>query len=478
MNRPSVKLSILSISLLTVMASAAISPALAKISQAFPGADLTLIKLVLTLPSLLIIPFSLLSGWLASRMKKKHILLIGLFIYCLGGIGGGFARSIAELLIIRGIFGIGVGLIIPLSTSLIADFFEGERRTKMMGYSGAVSHIGGVIFLLISGWLACFSWRYAFGVYGLALATALMIIFWLPEPVYKRAPGLNKSKLPREVYVCALLGALMMVAFYAAPTNLAMFIEKERKMYTSQAPLFKGREELLYHLERGTVSEVTRQSFKNNGILLSDRASLAVEQQGKGWTIIDKNRKYIVKKQDDKLVIYTERLGRPGIAGYFLSTMTLAGAVSGLVLAVLIRLCGSYCSVLGIGLMGMGYVLLGHTTSLVGVFFAMLCIGFSAGVLMPLLLLRVAKITPGVSRALAMAVVSIGIYLGQFLSPVVLNGVVAAIPAQDAFRLQFNFLTLGLALATLIGIGIAIKNLNRIKSQPASSSGEQGFMHR
>jgi MFS family permease len=106
-----VKLSMLSISLLTVMASAAISPALAKISQAFPGTDSTLIKLVLTLPSLLIIPFSLLSGWLAARMKKKYVLLIGLVIYFLGGMGGGFARSITELLIIRGLFGVGVGFL-------------------------------------------------------------------------------------------------------------------------------------------------------------------------------------------------------------------------------------------------------------------------------------------------------------------------------------------------------------------------------
>ena len=48
MNNLLVKISILSISLLTVMAPAAISPALAKIRQAFPSADITLIKLALS----------------------------------------------------------------------------------------------------------------------------------------------------------------------------------------------------------------------------------------------------------------------------------------------------------------------------------------------------------------------------------------------------------------------------------------------
>jgi len=59
MHRALMKAAILSISLLTVMASAAVSPALARIRQAFSGVDITLIKLALTLPSLVIIPFSL-----------------------------------------------------------------------------------------------------------------------------------------------------------------------------------------------------------------------------------------------------------------------------------------------------------------------------------------------------------------------------------------------------------------------------------
>jgi len=95
------KAAILSISLLTVMASAAVSPALARIRQAFPGADIILIKLVLTLPSLVIIPFSLVSGWLLKFFKKKQVLLAGLVIYLVTGIGAGLAKTIGQLLFIR-----------------------------------------------------------------------------------------------------------------------------------------------------------------------------------------------------------------------------------------------------------------------------------------------------------------------------------------------------------------------------------------
>jgi MFS family permease len=458
MNKLLVKMAILSISLLTVMASAAVSPALAKIRQAFPTADITLIKLVLTLPSLLIIPFSLLSGFLAARMKKKTVLLIGLVIYFLGGIGGGFAQNITQLLVIRGLFGIGVGLIIPLSTSLIADFYEGAERTKVMGLSGSVSHLGGVIFLLLSGWLACMSWRYAFGVYALSLITAVMLAVWLPESVSKKPAGMAKSKLPGGIYWCAVLGALMMVAFYAAPTNLAMFIENERKLYSSETPLFQNREELLMHLEKGTVSETARQSFKNNGIILSEKASLSLLEQGKAWKIADGNKKLVIRKEGDKLIVSSERLGRPGIAGYFLSTMTLIGVGSGIILATLLKIFGPFCPAVGIASMAVGYMALVYTTSLSGVLVAMICIGFSSGVLMPLLLLKTAKLAPETSRAFAMAVVSIGVYLGQFLSPVILKAA-GTFFGTDVFRSQFIFLTLGLGIATILGVVSAVKTI-------------------
>ena len=238
MNKSLVKISILSISLLTVMSSAAISPALAEIAKAFKGTDPTLIKLVLTLPSLLIIPFSLIGGWLATRMKKKTVLLLGLVIYFLGGVGGGFAKSIVQLLIIRGIFGIGVGLIIPLSMSLIADYFQQEERAKLTGLSGSVSHFGGVLFLLLSGWLACLNWRYAFAVYGLSLFIIFIIIFWLPEQESKGTTGIAKSKLPFNVFVCSLIS--IMFDYFANIPDFHSLMKHRSQLHPEQLSAESG----------------------------------------------------------------------------------------------------------------------------------------------------------------------------------------------------------------------------------------------
>ena len=94
---------------------------------------------------------------------------------------------------------------------------------------------------------------------------------------------------------------------------------------------------------------------------------------------------------------------------------------------------------------------------------------------MPLLLLRVAKITPPISRSMAMAVVSVGIYLGQFLSPLILKA--ASKLGRDPFRAQFNSLAAALALAALIGIGLAVKNKQGGKSSEASSAEHSNFSH-
>jgi len=454
------KPTILSIALLTIMAAAAISPALGKISQAFPEANRTTIKLILTLPCLVIIPFSLLSGWLVSRVGKKPIVIIGLIIYLLGGVAGGLANGITQLLIIRGLFGVGVGLVMPLSTTLIADFFSGPARTKMMGLYSTSTSLGGVIFQVLSGWLAVMSWRYSFGVYGLALVSIIFTLLWLPEPkkVIPKKGTSTKIILPKGVYVIALLGTLMMIAFFAIPTNLALFIDSEEQMFSSEEPLFKDKAELLHHLEQGTISETTQEAFKAQGISISINATIKKDEVEEGkWIVNDNNKDYIIKKIDDKLVIYKGRLGRPALAGYALSALTLSSASSSMILSTIFSVFGVFSVFLAILLMCIGFILLSQASALWMVFIASICIGLGAGIMMPKLLLNTQKIVKANARALAMAVISSAIYFGQFISPVLLKAI-ATLFGNDTFRFRFTILAIGLAIATIISLFLAIKS--------------------
>jgi len=439
------------------MAAAAVSPALAKIRAAFPEVSPTVIKLTLTLPALLIIPFSLLSGWLVSRWTPRRVLVTGLVIFAVGGMGGGLARSMTELLIYRGVLGIGVGLIMPLSTSLIADLFEGEARTRMMGLSGSVSHLGGVVFLVVSGWLACIGWRYAFAVYGLAIVSLALVLAWLPE-WERKAPGAQRSlRLPGGVWYCALLGALMMIAFYAVPTNLALFVENEESLFFSRVRLLESREALAESIRTGVIPDSTREALGQNGISLSGSARIEEEKPGERWLLRDGRRTYVVKRTADSLVVANERLGRPAVAGMALSAMTLAGVVSGVVLAGLMRVLRRFFPTATIALMGAGFLLLGNARSMTVVITGVICIGISSGFMMPLLLLKVSKIVTPATRAFAMAIASAGVYLGQFVSPIVLQ-FAGNLFGNDVFRSQF------ISLAAALGVAVVVAGVTAMRS--------------
>ena len=244
---------------------------------------------------------------------------------------------------------------------------------------------------------------------------------------------------------------LMMIAFYAVPTNLALFIESEKTLFYSHRPLFDNAEDLKRHLESGTVSDKTLEAFRSGGIPLGEPVTFSVEKPGYIWRIRDARREYLVKKERGQLSILAERLGRPAIAGYALSIMTLSGVLSGLLLTFISTHLRRLAVPLAIALMAIGFAVLGKAEALWMVFAGVPLIGFSAGILMPTLLLCVQQAVEPQARALAMAVVSGGIFLGQFLSPIVLKSSLIS-HGQDTGGGTFLMVAAGLVLAALVSL--------------------------
>lgn len=116
--RKSLLYSILSLSLLTVMAGAAVAPALGVIAKAFPGASQLAVQLIISMPSLFIFLTNLIFPRLSAKFGSKTLVLAGLILYTVGGVAAGLFSNIVLLLIMRALVGIGVGIIMPLSTGL------------------------------------------------------------------------------------------------------------------------------------------------------------------------------------------------------------------------------------------------------------------------------------------------------------------------------------------------------------------------
>ena len=227
MNKRMLAPTIISIAMATVMAGAAISPAVGLIDSNFPDADPILIKLILTAPSLIIIPFSFISSYLTTKISKRAIVMIGLTIYIITGIGAQFTNTIEMLLAFRFVLGAGVGLVMPLSISLISDHFVGREQVKMMGYSSAFSNLGGIVTMTLAGFLATYGWKVPFNVYWMGAIIFILVYFFLPknEPVKPHGTG-PKKKLPLSVYGYALASGSIMLVYYGIATNMALYLEQ------------------------------------------------------------------------------------------------------------------------------------------------------------------------------------------------------------------------------------------------------------
>ena len=103
--------SILSISLLTVMAGAAIAPALGVIKAHFAGVPNLLIQFIISIPALFIVFTNLAFPYFCKLFKTRTLALLGLLIYTICGTIPFFANNIYIILIFRAMLGVSVGMI-------------------------------------------------------------------------------------------------------------------------------------------------------------------------------------------------------------------------------------------------------------------------------------------------------------------------------------------------------------------------------
>ena len=222
------KPAILSISLLTVMTNAAVAPMLRLISASFPAASPTFIKQVVTIPSLMIIIFSIISGQLERFLSKKTILAIGLCGYLVGAFFSAMSTSIMGLVIFRAVMGSAAGLIVPLASSLISDFYTGKECAKMVGYSSFTSYFGAAFAPILASWIGNGKWQNTFYIYITALFVLLFTMVCIPNKQKQRGHSEtgSRTKLNFMIFLLAFTGCLLYVIFYLIPTDISFLIAK------------------------------------------------------------------------------------------------------------------------------------------------------------------------------------------------------------------------------------------------------------
>ena len=233
-NNRFLKLAILSISL-TVQAAGAIAAAIPAILNTFSERSTAEVQALLTIPSIAIMVFIILSSWIIQKIGKKKTVILGLTIALIGGVVPAFTTNFSVIVLARILFGVGTGMYNSLTISLIGDYFSGEEQQTLLGLQSAVMTIGNSLATFLAGVLLNISWNSTFFVYFLIVPILFIFSFGFPREIGEtRVEKQETSELSSEektnfslnVVLGIVVLFLFFVSFMTVFTSSALVIQE------------------------------------------------------------------------------------------------------------------------------------------------------------------------------------------------------------------------------------------------------------
>ena len=109
-----------------MMGVVGVASSMGVVAAAFPEVSMTNIQVgLISVPCIVIMVVTLLMGKLMQMFSKKVLAIVAIVLFLVGGILPGFMSSFTAIIVLRGVFGVGVGILQVVSTALVAENFEG-----------------------------------------------------------------------------------------------------------------------------------------------------------------------------------------------------------------------------------------------------------------------------------------------------------------------------------------------------------------
>ncbi|WP_221568028.1 MDR family MFS transporter [Alkalihalobacillus sp. TS-13] len=196
---------------------------------------------------------AILVGKLSDIYGRKPFILIGIGVFMLGTFLCGLSDTIIQLIVYRGIQGLGAGMIMSTSFTAVGDLFSPRERGRWQGIMGGVFGLASVFGPTLGGYIVDnFDWHWIFWVF-LPVGILAFVLIWKLFPTTERNPSEKVDYLGSIFLTLTILPMLLAFSwageayawsspqiiglFISTVVSLIFFIQIERKAKSPVLPL-------------------------------------------------------------------------------------------------------------------------------------------------------------------------------------------------------------------------------------------------
>lgn len=154
-------------------------------------------------------------GRLADVYGRRRVLMSATVVFLAGAVTCAFARSMPQLIVARGLQGLGAGGLIPIALTVTGDLYSLEERARVQaffssvwGFASLVGPLLGAFLTVTFGWRSIFTINVPLGLVALFLVATKMI--------ESRKPGSDPLDVAGAVTLALGIGALLFAVLQTA----------------------------------------------------------------------------------------------------------------------------------------------------------------------------------------------------------------------------------------------------------------------
>ncbi len=140
-------------------------------------------------------------GYLADRFGKKNIMMVTLLVFSISNLLLALTTDVNQFLLVRFITGIGLGGELPVASTIIADSFSGNKRSRMLILVDSFWAIGWIFASLLATLvMPAYGWKFTVIITSVTALYTLVLRNHLPAETNVKNDKLNLRRAMKQIW--------------------------------------------------------------------------------------------------------------------------------------------------------------------------------------------------------------------------------------------------------------------------------------